>query len=161
MDITDYKEKLRVNKHALDDALEDQAVLMAEISEIVADCNWKQHEAKNHLETIEAELLEKYRDREEKVTVAVIAGQVIRDSRRVNAWVHFQERRRECEKWQALQDAWRQRGFAIKTMADLYASNYYSPVSTTAPVQYERVREKMAQSRQSVSDDQPIRRRPS
>lgn len=130
-DINTYRKMLFVQRHRLDDELEVQAELMERISAATVVRNSRSIEAKENLSQVEARLLEDARDDDPKLTAAAADAKIRRDPERIKAWRIFQAARAEHEQWQGLQDAWRQRGFSIKTLADLYTANYYSPTSTT------------------------------
>lgn len=129
-DLQTYRKMLYVHRHRLDDELEIQADIMERISAQTVIQNSRALEAKDQLSRIEARLVEDAKDDDPKLSNPMAEARVRRDPERIKAWQVYQAARAEHEAWQGLLDAWKQRGYAIKTLADLYAANYYSPSST-------------------------------
>lgn len=125
-----YRAMLRVNKHRLDDELEIQPDIMDRISTQVVIHSSKALEAKDELAKLEGRLAEGFRDDDAKLTVGAIDAKVKRDPERVRAWQKYQLARAEHEGWVGLLEAWRQKGYSIKTLADLYAAQYFTLSST-------------------------------
>lgn len=128
--LENYRNMLRVNKHRLDDELEIQGEIMERISTQVVTHNSAAIDAKEALVKVEGRLADDFRDDDPKATVGAIDAKVKRDPERVTRWEAYQRARAMHEAWQGLLDAWRQKGFSIKTLADLYASQYFSLSST-------------------------------
>ena len=125
-----FRAMLRVNKHRLDDELEIQAELLEKIGVECARQNSRQIDLKAKLEQIVGRLSEDIRDDEPKLTVGAVEAKVKREQDYQDAWTSYQSARAEHERWTVLQEAWRQRGFSIKTLADLYGSEYFKLDST-------------------------------
>jgi len=121
-----YRAMLPVHKHRLDDELEIQAQIMEQLSTEVIRLNARMLECKQALERIEGRLLFDFKDDDgPKLNAAQIDAKIKRDSGRVTAWQAYLQALSDHGKWQGLLDAWRQKGFSIKTLADLYASQYF------------------------------------
>lgn len=131
MSIDDYRRKLRVNKHTLDDELEEQPDIMDRISRKIVELNSKAQEQKDELAKTEGRLAEDVKEADPKLSLPVIDSKVKRAPERIRAWQRYQQSRAELEEWQGLLEAWKQKGYSIKTLADLYAANYFSVNSTT------------------------------
>jgi hypothetical protein len=125
------KALMPISKHRLDDELEQQPQRMQEISEQLVVCNSAMLRAKETLSQVEARLALDYRDSEDKLTAAQVTAKITRARERVKAWEEYQDARSAHEEWTGLLEAWRARGFAIKTLADLYQAQYYSVDRTT------------------------------
>lgn len=122
-----YRNMLYINKHRLDDELEVQGDIMDRISTQVVRRNTAMLEAKDELAKIEGRLAEEYRDDSSlKLTAPLIELKVKRHPERTRAWEAYQRARAEHEAWAGLLEAWRQKGYSIKTLADLYAAQYFS-----------------------------------
>ena len=118
------------SKYKLDDELEVQADLMDRISQELTRAAREEAEAKDALARLEARLASDYRSGAEKgVTVGEIAGMVLRDADRVRAFNAHQDAIAAHSEWKGLLEAWRQKGFSISKLAELYGQNYFSPVS--------------------------------
>ena len=131
--LDNYRAMLSVNKHRLDDELEIQPDIMMRIASEVVTANGRMIEAKDDLGRIEGKLSEEIKEEDPKLSLPAIAAKVGRHSDRLRAWQVFQETRTTYERWNHLLDAWKQKGYAIKTLADLYAAQYFSTNSTTSP----------------------------
>jgi hypothetical protein len=121
-----YRSMLPVLKHRLDDELEIQAQVMDELSRQVVTLNSRMIEAKDDLARIEGRIAEDIRDDEPKLTVGGVDAKVKRDPTRTGAWQVYQKARSDHEEWSGLLEAWRHKGYSIKTLADLYAAQYFS-----------------------------------
>lgn len=167
----EYKALLAVSKNFLDDALEEQASSMQDINERIVELKTGLLKAENKLKTTDAELFEQMRSDDVKSTVQDRQGRVLLNPEHVDRWQDIQERREELEKWEGLHESWKQRGYSISTLANLWASSYFSKNSTTRPVQvkerdgYEDRRAQMTEKRQESSRrvepevEAPVRRR--
>lgn len=139
--IEDYRKMLPCNKHRLDDELELQPDIMARISAEMTRANGRMLEAKNELAKLEARLGLEYREDDGKATKDVIEGKVVRDRERIKQWEAFQRTRTEYEDWVGMLEAWRQKGFSLKTLAELYVAQYFSRDSITVKGREQRDRD--------------------
>jgi hypothetical protein len=130
MTLAEIRAMLYINKHRLDDELQIQGDIMDRISTQVVLRNSAMIEAKDNLAKTEGRIAEDVRDTDVKMTVGMIDAKVKRDPERMRAWERYQEARAAHEAWAGLLDAWKQKGYSIKTLADLYAANYYTLSST-------------------------------
>lgn len=124
--IETYRAMLPVSKHRLDDELEIQPDIMDRIATQVVIMNSRMIEAKDDLAKVEGRLAEDVRDDEPKATIGIIDAKVKRNPERARAWEKYQAARATHESWVGLLDAWRQKGYSIKTLADLYAAQYFT-----------------------------------
>jgi hypothetical protein len=136
--IQQYRSMLVLNKHRLDDELEAQADVQERISREVVLLNSAMLAAKDKLARVEGRLGEELREDEPKLTVELRAAKVARDPARIASWEAYQSARAQHEEWSNLLEAWRQRGYSIKTLADLYGSQYFSLRSAVARSPQER-----------------------
>lgn len=128
----EFRTMLPVWKHRLDDELEMQPQIMEQISTEVTIRNSRALEAKDLLARTEARLTEDLREDDPKLTVNALAARLAREPERIRAWQDYQKARSDHEKWVGLLEAWRNKGYSIKTLADLYAAQYFSLNSTQA-----------------------------
>jgi hypothetical protein len=173
MDIDQIRNQLRINRHRLDEELELQAFVADQIANQVARLNSKQLSLADALKGVEARLLLDFRDSEEKLTVAEIDAKIRRHRDRSTAFSDFQTARYQHDEWTGLQDAWRQRSYALKDLANLYSSDYFAAtqVSVSGARSADRVaveaavetaRQRMTSRRagvEAVADATPVRRR--
>jgi hypothetical protein len=141
--LNELRGMLKINKHCLDDELEVQAHVQFEISEAVAITNMEQTEAKNYLEKYDAELLLDIRKENSKRTAAEVQAEIDTDGEHLKFLRTYNQSHHEYELWFGMHEAWKQRGFALKSLADLSMSNYFA-VDTA----YEKNRGRVAESRQ-------------
>lgn len=125
-----YRDKLKVNKHALDDLLEDHADLLDQIGQRLAMANTAMLEAKDKLARVEARVSQRLRDDHEKLTVAQVNEKLVRDDARLDAFDAYQKARQEHECWDTLNKAWQARGKSISVLSDLYGRQYFALRST-------------------------------
>ena len=129
MKFDQFRTMLHIHKHRLDDELEIQPQMNEAIATELAAAQRRTSEAKDRLSKHEADLRTDLWESSEKVTVAQVEAAVIRDRKRQELRKQFIECEEDQTRWQGLYEAWKQRGFAIKTLADLYSSQYFSPDS--------------------------------
>jgi len=145
-----YRKMLRINRNRLDDELEIQSEMMDRISTRVIAASTRASDAKDSLGRTESRLFDDVKESETRVSNPAAEARVKRDPERIKAWTYYQRAREEHEAWTALFEAWRQRGYSIKTLADLYAANYFSLSSAQARV---REVEPDHQSRQAIRQE--------
>jgi hypothetical protein len=131
-DIQHYRAQLRTNRLRLDEDLEVQAEMQEQISSRVSRMNTKVLEAKEQLALVEARLTQDLGE-EQKLTVAELAAKVRRHRDRIEAFRAWMDAREEHEEWQGLLDAWKSKGFAMKDLGGLYASQYFAVNSVGGP----------------------------
>ena len=148
--LAQYKAMLYINRHRLDDELEIQADIMDRISTQVVILNSKMIEAKDDLAQTEGRLAEDVREDEPKLTVGMIEAKVKRDPTRLRAWQKYQAARADHEAWTGLLDAWRQKGYSIRTLADLYSAQYFTMSSTQLSDRQRRRNEETDEGRASL-----------
>lgn len=117
---------LRVDKHALDDALETQAVIQEEISEHLSRASTRVQAAKDDLARCEARLFSEIKEDFPKMSVEVAKAEVQVVPERITAWKLHQTLREEHEQWLGLHDAWKGRGYSMSKLTDLYLGQYFS-----------------------------------
>lgn len=131
MDINHYRRLLPVRKNRLDEDLEIQSQYMDEIAQQVTAANSRMLRLKDELAREEAALSKEMREDYPKLTVGQVAEHVIKAPRRIQAWREYADARTEHETWSHLLDAWKQKGYSIRVMADLHAAQYFSPTSVS------------------------------
>lgn len=120
-----------INKHNLDEELATQAEVMFRIAEAKAKAASRMQDAKDALATEEARLYIGERRSGEKMTALEMTSKVQASPRRLKAYDAYQEARHAAEQWDDLFEIWKQRGFALRTLTDLYLGNYYTSDSRT------------------------------
>lgn len=156
MDIQTYRSLLTLDKHHLDDALVVQADIMERITREVTHAARHEAESKDHLVRLEGKLYGEGKGDNPKATVGEVSAMVQRDPDRLKAFnLHLTAIELHSE-WKGLLESWKQRGYAIKTLADLYGANYFSPTSAGRTYEAgttERARDAMRESRDARAAD--------
>ena len=173
-DLRTFRAMLKSDRHSLDTELEMQADVFDRISQRVVQLGARVAEAKDQLSRTEARLLSDIADNApSKMTVAQIDAQVKRHQDRRDDWSAYQQAISEHAEWENLREAWKQKGYSLKTLADLYSSNYFSATSHTPrhnrgvggmyrhDQDYQEGRQILKEHRQSSARDTspPVRRR--
>jgi hypothetical protein len=149
---------LACNKHALDDELERQPEMMERITAACARAEAQAAELKDELARVEGRLTDDIKDGDAKLTKDQVDGRVRRHGERTRAFARHQEARLEHQLWAGLVESWKQKGYSLKTLAELYANQYYSRDSVSASPRRERA---YGDARAAMREAQPEQRRAS
>ena len=165
--VDDYRDLIPIKKHQLDQELEVQADLMLRISDAKVRAASRMHAAKDDLSTVEARVYMRIREGGVKYTADETSSRVQQDDRRYAAWKEFQAARQDYDRWEGLFEAWKQRGFALKVLADLFLGSYYTTISVGAAdkqqrtAEHEHNRKVIARARSAVkTEGSTTKRRP-
>ncbi len=170
MDINDFERMLPIDKHRLDEELEVQAEVQWRIAERLAKSNADRDDLKDVYERVRAEVAEDVLLHTPGLAAAKVDAKVIVTPRRIRGWEDYLESKKVSERWYVLHEAWRARGFALKSLCDLSASNYFAVDSHTvqsldvkearAALHRERRASTLNRQRTSAPESkEPIRRR--
>lgn len=123
-----YTKMLRVNKHRLDDELEIQSDVLNEIGEELARQGAREAQAKDDLDSIEAEIYVELTDKASttKMTKDQAQANIQLDPDRIRLWKAYQIAKTEKARWQSLYEAWKARGFDMKALGQLYTDQYFA-----------------------------------
>lgn len=161
----DYDAVVAINKHDLDRELELQAAFTYLISEHRSAAALRVSQTKDQLSVTEAQLRARIRrsggGREgPKQTEADILAAVQEHRDRLIAWDDYQNARHMLDRWEGLFETWKQRGFALSKLGELFQANYYTVDSaggrTTEDKDWQRGRIALKQAR---SSREPLARR--
>ena len=157
--LREFQQLLPIRKHRLDDELEMQGEILYRIGEHRARANKAMLEAKSELAFIEAEISAKARNRMQKVTVGELAGITLMDPQHRSANSEYLAMCERYDRWDALYEAWRSRGFALKTLGELYISSYYT--SDSIGSKREKQEQEHSNNRRAIAAarNQPARHR--
>lgn len=159
MRMSDYRAMLPTSKHTLDDQLEVHAEHADGIAQEAARAARAEAEAKDRLAVLEARLGAQFRRDAEKSTVAEIAGLVLRDADRADRFREYQQASQELAEWRSLQAAWKDKGYAIKALAELHHDGYFAVRSAGARRGAEPDHGARAAMREARESGAPVRRR--
>lgn len=152
LDLHAIELSLPINKHRLDDELEIQADIHYRLASKVADLNEKVSISKEDLKICEAGMVKKVTKDDVKLTVKQMDAAVQLSERYQEAANAYRTAQYELEKAQGLLDAWRQKGFALKVLADLSMASYYAVDSTTERKERLSVARTATRSRRSLEN---------
>jgi hypothetical protein len=125
MDIDYFRARVRVNKNALDDELEQHADGLEKIGRFVASAAREEARLKRELERAEAEQVRDLMSDDPKLSHAKAVGDAKLKRPVRDAWEDHQAAKQRLLEWEALEKAWYQRGFDLKALAELYGSQYF------------------------------------
>jgi hypothetical protein len=159
-ELRQFTSNLRINKHDLDTELEQQSQILFDIAEKLATSNSRRDQAKEDLTVKESELAETIQSEDPKLGVAKVNVRVNAHPSRTAAWRDYVAAKKDAELWAALHEAWKARGYALKSLCDLQLANYYTTNSHSPKTEnYDRNRNTIAQSRGERGGDKPLIRR--
>ncbi len=162
MDITDFEAMLVIKKHQLDEELAIQADVQWRIVENLNAANAARDRHKDLLAQVESSAASEIIAENPKLAMTKVDSEVKRDPHRVRMLGTYMEAKEVADRWNGMYEAWRARGFAIKSLCDLYSSSYFTSDSHTPrpghTVQegYEALRARGARAR---AEAKPVRRR--
>lgn len=127
------EEAIKIDQDELDEALIQQPSLFYEVSRHLTILLSRRDEAKSNLQAAEARadigIRRKAREKEEKKNEAEIAAEKRLSTDVAKADRAHQRLVQTCGHFEALKQAFQQRGFVLKSLADLYVSNYFTQSS--------------------------------
>ena len=150
---------MRVNKHRLDDELEIHPDIAHKISEALATANAKAGGLKEELTQLESNLLISIRRGGEKLTAGEVTAEIETDPKRVSKMREYLSAKKDAERWTGAHDAWKQRGYALKGLGDLYVAQYFTVDSAGKDGGYAGDRKRLAEARKEVVQEPVVRRR--
>jgi hypothetical protein len=150
-DIEELRQYLKIDKHRLDEELEEQPMLLFQISEAFVQAAAERDMLKESLATKDAQLGKKAREqlgkREKKVTESMVEGYVLTDSTHDAAVKAYLDAKGQADLLFALKEAFQSRGYMIRDLCSLYTANYYEqgsakPTNNTNRATYSMGRQK-------------------
>lgn len=134
-DPDEFRNRLRIDRHALDDEVEQQAELYGEIAEAAVRAksvvDSLDEQLKELESTLDAEARTEAENNEERITENAIRALVAGSIRRKSMVIQILEARDMQRRLDALATAFRQRSYALRDVVDLYLSSYYSSRSAS------------------------------
>lgn len=128
-DLSEFRKNLKINKYQLDEEIVQQSENYFSVAEQYANVVSLRDEAYEKLKQVDADLYLDIRDRlahsGEKATEATVNSLVMVDEEHVKQYEVYLEHKRQSETLQALKDAFSQRSFMLRDLAQLYISGYY------------------------------------
>jgi len=121
-----FKSSLAIDKHSLDDQIEEQSALFFEVCEAFALAQSMRDEAKTALDEQYAICADEYRRTLDKATEGAIKEAVAIDKEYLDAVANLQERQKQMAMIGAMRDAYESRGRMLRELAQLYISGYFT-----------------------------------
>lgn len=122
--------KLRIDKYALDDELEDQPRYFGEAAQFLADAISYRDDEKSGVDgtraLIDQELRQQAAEEAKKTTESGIANVVIGDPRYQRAIRRHAAWADRVNRLNGIKDAIQQRGYALKDLSSLYVAGYWT-----------------------------------
>lgn len=131
--IRELETGLAIDENALDQELIRRPELFYAAAVGLAEANLERDKIKVDLELVYAELDVQFRasaeDAGEKITEARLSQQITNTPRMRELKKQYATVKYEAERWQAIKEGFQQKGYDLKTLADLYTANYFSAES--------------------------------
>lgn len=160
--LEEFRQYLPVDKFGLDDELCQQSELLFKVSEAYEEALAKRDELKERLATIDAELdgeiREELEKNDEKATDPKVKALVQADIKHQKAFTAYAQAKLLAGKLSALKDSFKDRGFMIRALGDLYVANYFEQksvqgTSNTDTVVYHQRRARLADHRERRKEE--------
>jgi len=155
VDVDELRSYLKIDKHALDQELEEQPMLLFQISEAFVQAAAERDMLKEQLATTDANLdhaaREDYGD--QKYTEAMIKNEVQTNKKHDQGMLKFLKAKEQADLLFALKEAFQARGYMLRDLCSLYTANYFEESSArgtagTDRATYKAGRERMARARE-------------
>ena len=121
-----YRDRLRVNRHRLDEELEEHAQRLEEIGRRCAHLNRAVERARVDRDMAMARLVRRLKASEPKATAPIIEAEAAFDEALRACNEALRDAQLEHSEWEALNRAWYQRGFDLKALGELYGAQYFA-----------------------------------
>lgn len=142
VDIKDLQALLPIDKDRLDEELAIQAEVQWRIAEHVVTQSNCVIDLKYKLDKLEAQIAIDLTDANPKLSIERTKNQVRVDRERDGMYWLYAKSRTELDQWSNLHDAWKARGYALKSLCDLAVSNYFTSDGYTKRVEIDRDHQK-------------------
>lgn len=154
MEINELKELLAINKGNLDEEVSRQPMLFFEVSEAYVHAAAERDACKEELTSIDAELDGTVRAalaKKEKVTEAMVKNAVQSHQKHQDAFDTYMQAKTKADLLSALKEAFSQRGYMLRDLAQLFMASYYEQTSVGTTnlerAKYNKNRERLADAR--------------
>ncbi len=157
-DLEQLQAKLRIDKHALDDEVEQQPELFGEVAEAAVMAKSQVESLEEQVKLLEASIDNNAREQaridEEKITENEIKSMIARSDARNKMVIKLLNARHQYRQLEALTVSFRHRSYALRDMVDLYLASYYSSRSASGrreerkETEVDRITDKMGERRE-------------
>jgi len=129
-DPNEFRERLRIDRHSLDEEVEQQAELYGEVADAAVRAKSIVDSLEEQLKELESSLDVEAREEaeanQERTTENAIRAKVAGSDQRKIMVIRILESKDLQRRLDALATAFRQRSYALRDVVDLYLSSYYS-----------------------------------
>jgi hypothetical protein len=156
----DFEDRLKIDRHNLDQELIEQPELFYRICEQYALAVSQRDQMNDRCKQVAAERLERWRAKleakSEKVTEARLKTLAAADPKYTAVVREYAEAARQVDQWLALKDSFGQRAWVLKDLVQLFVAGYFQSNSAGGDkrkvdaAQYDRNREKLAHGRERL-----------
>lgn len=153
--------KLKIDKHGLDDEIEQQPEIFGEVSEAAGMAKSIVESLEEQMKVLESELDAQFRAdaeaSEDKITEGMVKAFVAGNERRKALVIKILKAKHDQRQLDALSVSFKQRGYALNNMVDLYMSSYFSSRSAGSArqhhddVEVDRIQRNLADRRETRS----------
>jgi len=134
-DLEEFHAKLRIDKHALDDEVEQQPELLGEVAEAAVIAKSQVESWEEQVKVLEASIDTEAREQaniaDERITENEIKSMIINSESRKEMIIKLLRARHQQRQLEALAISFRHRSYALRDMVDLYLASYYSSRSAS------------------------------
>lgn len=126
-----YRALIKLDRHALDSAAEEQAQLFLDICDHHTRALSLRDEAKESLARTDAEVASGIRRQAKaKLTEGAIYDQVVQSLQHIKATTEYERKRRDTDFWGNLRSAFDQRAKMIRELTGQYSAGYFTVQSS-------------------------------
>lgn len=138
MNVEEFRKRLRIDKHGLDDCIEEQPVVFDRVAQQTATTIALRDAKKLELEKTYARISMGYRrefsKQGKKITEEFLRQTVLTDEEYDSVQQDYLTYKDEADQWIALKEAFQQRGYMLRDLANLYVAGYFSDITVRGQV---------------------------
>lgn len=152
INIDEFRSYLKIDKHSLDQELEEQPMLFFKISEAFVQAAAERDMLKEQLATVDAKLDAQVRNdfADKKYTEAMVKNAVQTDKKHDAAMLKFLRAKEQADLLFALKDAFQTRSYMIRDLCSLYNANYFAEGSVKGSQETDRATYKTGRQRMAA-----------
>lgn len=152
--IEELKSYLRIDKHNLDKAIEEQAEMFYFVAEGSALAGSVRDQIKYELDTLISDTYLTTRlvaaEQGRKITETLLEQEVAQDKEVQKMKEKYLDVKAEAETWLALKESFAQRGYMLRELASLYVSGYFAEISVKSTGNTEELQNQARRERMSA-----------
>lgn len=133
--VSELRAALKIDRYNLDEDVERQPELFFEVAEAAALARSEQDQAKDSVDEVESRLdvdvRQKAERKDERITEKEIKARIRQHPERIAAMKNYLELKLGTEMLDQLRDSFKQRGYMLRELVQLYLSSYYQDASAS------------------------------